>query len=87
LVQLSQHNDQAAGLKTGIKNVVLYLHFLTCVKVKSGTFGDKGNSTHTNVWTALKREEVTESLGKLYKVKFITCTLHQILLKVMETKM
>lgn len=62
------------GLKTGIRTVVLYLHFLTCMDVNSGTFGDKDNATHNCEWTTLKREEVTESLGKTYKVRFVTCT-------------
>jgi hypothetical protein len=43
------------------------------VDVKSGTFGDKDSPTHYYEWTTLKREEVTESLRKLYKVRFVSC--------------
>jgi len=53
---------------------VLYLHFLTCMGFKSGMFGDNDNPTHNREWTTLKREEVIESLGKTYKVRFVTCT-------------
>ena len=56
------------GLKTGVRTVVLYLHFLTCMDGKSGTFGYNDNPTHNCEWTTLKREEVTERLGKTYKV-------------------
>ena len=62
------------GLKTGVRTVVLYLHVLTCTDVKSGMFGDNDNPTHNCEWTTLKRQEVTESLGKPYKVSFVTYT-------------
>jgi hypothetical protein len=48
---------RAQGLKTGVRTVVLYLHFVISMDVKSGTLGD-------NEWTTLKREEITGSLGK-----------------------
>lgn len=53
---------------------MLCLHVLTRMDVKSGTFGDNDNPTHNCEWTTLKREEVTESLGKSYKVSFVTYT-------------
>ena len=60
-------------MKTGVRTVVMYLHFVNSMDVKSGTYGDNDNPTHNCEWTTLKREEVTKSLGKTY-VRFVTCT-------------
>ena len=61
-------------MKTGARTVLLYLHLVTSMDVKSGTFCDNDNLTHNCEWTTLKRKEITESLGKTYKVSLVTCT-------------
>lgn len=53
---------------------MLYLRLVVSMDVKSGTFGDNDNPTHNCEWTTLKREEITESLGKTCKVSLVTCT-------------